>query len=107
MTAGIYLPSNPQEALGRLERAFRLACDTEAVADKITAAISAGALPQGRPEQLAAPAVEKGIISRAEAQLMLEAEAACSDAVQVDSFTPEEYMAVIPAVPHTVAGARI
>ena len=107
LTAGIYVPSDPHEALGRLEHAFRLACEAEPVAGKIKDAIQTGKLPKGRPEQLVAQAAEMGIISREEAKLTQEAEEACNDAVQVDSFTSEDYMSATPAAPRKVefAGA--
>ncbi|OGG46572.1 MAG: acyl-CoA dehydrogenase [Candidatus Handelsmanbacteria bacterium RIFCSPLOWO2_12_FULL_64_10] len=99
LTAGIYLPSDPQEALGRLERAFRLSHEAEAVVRKIQEAIQTRRLPGGRPDQLVAEALELRVISQAEAQLMQEAEAARDDAIQVDSFTPEEYASTTPAAP--------
>jgi len=102
LTAGIYVPSDHHEALGRLERAFRLSCETEAVVSKITDAIRAGKLPKERPEQLMAQAVAMGIINQDEAHLMKVAEEACEDAVQVDSFTLEEYMSATHATPRHV-----
>jgi acyl-CoA dehydrogenase len=100
LTAGIYVSPDRHEALGRLERAFTLACGAEAAAGKIREGIQAGKLPKERVQHLVAKAVELGIITRAEAQEMQEAEEARDDAVQVDSFTPEEYMAATPARPH-------
>ena len=102
LTAGIYVPSDPHEALGGLERAFRLTYETEAVARKITDAIQAGTLPKGRPEQLMTQAAAMGVISQEEAQLMKVAEEARDDAVQVDSFTFEEYMSATHATPRNV-----
>ena len=99
LTAGIYIPSHPDEALGRLERAFRLSYEAEAVVRKIKTAIQAQKLPKDRPEQLVAEALKIGVLSQEEAQLMAEAEAACNDAVQVDSFTQEEYMSTTPTTP--------
>ncbi|MBI4537252.1 MAG: acyl-CoA dehydrogenase [candidate division NC10 bacterium] len=102
LTAGIYVPSDPHEALGRLERAFTLSWEAEAVAGRIQEAIQAGKLPKERPEQLVAKAVETGILSQEEAQVMFQAEEARSDAVQVDSFTPEEYLSGTPSAPRKV-----
>jgi acyl-CoA dehydrogenase len=102
LTAGIYVPSDHHEALGRLERAFRLTYETEAVAKKITDAIQGGKLPKERPEQLMTQAAAMGIISQEEAQLLQEAEVARNDAVQVDSFTFEEYMSATHAAPRNV-----
>ena len=102
LTAGIYVPSDPHEALGRLERAFTLSCEAEAAARKITDAIHAGTLPKERPEQLTARAAAMGIINQDEAHLLQEAEVARDDAVQVDSFTVEEYMAATHVEPRHV-----
>ncbi len=99
VTAGIYVPADPEQALGRLERAFRLSYDAESVAGKIKVAIQTGKLPKARPERLVAEAAAAGIIREDEAQLMRDAEAARDDAIQVDSFTPEEYRWATPAAP--------
>ncbi|MCZ6677167.1 MAG: acyl-CoA dehydrogenase, partial [Candidatus Poribacteria bacterium] len=96
LTAGIYVPSDPNEALGRLERAFKLSYGAEGVIGKIQDAIQAQKLPKARPERLVAEALEIGVVSQAEAQLVAEAEAARNDAIQVDSFTQKEYMAGNP-----------
>jgi acyl-CoA dehydrogenase len=103
LTAGIYVPSDPREALGRLERAFRLSCEAEAVTDKIWEAMQAGQLPKGRPEQCVAKAVELGVIGTAEAQQLQEAEEARDEAVQVDSFTAAEYLSATYAAPRGTA----
>ncbi|MCZ6679736.1 MAG: DUF1974 domain-containing protein [Candidatus Poribacteria bacterium] len=99
LTAGIYIPSNPDEALGRLERAFVLSYKAEVIASKIKAAIQVRQLPKDRPEHLVAQALEIGMISQEDAKLMREAEEARDDAIQVDSFTQEEYMPAMPTTP--------
>jgi acyl-CoA dehydrogenase len=97
LTRGIYVPSDPGEALGRLERAFVLSWEAERVADRIKEAVQGGRLPRGRPEQLVAKALDLGVINPEEARRMQEAEAARDDAIQVDAFTQEEYMGTVPA----------
>jgi acyl-CoA dehydrogenase len=91
LTANIYIPAHPDEALGRLEQAFRLSFEAEAILKTIKAASQTGQLPQAKPEQLVEAAIAKGIITEADAQLLREATTARNDAVQVDSFTLEEY----------------
>lgn len=91
VTAGIYLPTDATEALGRLEHAFHLSCRSEAIIKTIKNAVQSGRLPKGKPEQLVAAALEAGVIQRQEYELMGQAEAARNDAVQVDSFTLAEY----------------
>lgn len=90
-TAGIHTSDDPQDALGRLERAFRLYFEAYDVERKIRDAVKDGALPKARPERLLGAAVEKGIITEAEAALVREAEAARADYIQVDAFSLEDY----------------
>lgn len=91
LTAGIHLPDDANEALGRLERAFLLSSQVEPVLKTIKAAIRAGKLSPQQPERLIAAALETGVISKQDIELIREAEVARNDAIQVDSFTLEEY----------------
>jgi acyl-CoA dehydrogenase len=88
---GLYVPTDPQEAVGRLERAFRLVSEAAPVIDKIRQATRAGRLPKGAPEALTSAAREAGIIEASEAALVCEAVAAREDSIQVDSFSLAEY----------------
>jgi acyl-CoA dehydrogenase len=92
LTAGIYVPDDVNEALGRLENAFRLAYEGDKVARAISKAIKAKKLPKDRPENLIDQAAEAGVITYDEASILRQSEAARNDAIQVDSFTLEEYM---------------
>ncbi|WP_421658278.1 acyl-CoA dehydrogenase [Leptothermofonsia sp. ETS-13] len=91
LTADIYIPSHPDEALGRLEQAFRLSAQTEAIFKTIRTASRTGQLPQTKPEQLVDAALAAGIITEDAAHLIRETEVARNDAIQVDAFTLEEY----------------
>ena len=91
LTEGIYIPTHPDEALGRLETAFNLSFQAEPILKKIKAASRAGQLPNGRPERLVMEALEATVITREEVELIGQAEAARNDAIQVDSFTLKEY----------------
>ncbi len=97
LTAGIYIPTERDQALGRLEYAFGLVYKSDAVFKKIRAAIKAGEMEAVAKDELVSTALEKGIISTEEAALVAEAEEARNDAIQVDSFTLEEYNAAAPA----------
>jgi acyl-CoA dehydrogenase len=88
---GLYLPTDPREAVGRLERAFRLVIEAAPVIDKIRQATQAARLPKGAPEALTSAARDAGIISATEAALVCEAAAAREDSIQVDSFSLAEY----------------
>ncbi|MDZ4701642.1 MAG: acyl-CoA dehydrogenase domain-containing protein [Rhodothermales bacterium] len=97
-TAGIYTPSDPEEALGRLDHALRLVTEGDQVARAIGKAVGAKKLPKGRPETLIQAALDAGVITADQAELMKRAEAAREDAIQVDSFTQEEYMQGVNAL---------
>lgn len=92
LTKDIYIPSSTNEALGRLERAFLLSYKGEDVLKNIKEAIRAGKLPKARPELLLEKALEAGIISDDEANLVRDAEEARLDVIQVDAFEPDEYL---------------
>jgi acyl-CoA dehydrogenase len=91
LTAGIYVPVDPNEALGRLENAFLLSSQAEPVFKTIKAASREGQLPSGKPEQLVTAAREAEIITLEEAELIRAAEIARNEAIQVDTFTLLEY----------------
>jgi acyl-CoA dehydrogenase len=91
LTAGIYCPTDPTEALERLEQAFLLSVQSEAIGKTIKAASQAGTLPVGKPDHLIQAALDAGVITPEMVELMRQADAARYDAIQVDSFTLEEY----------------
>jgi acyl-CoA dehydrogenase len=90
LTAGIYIPTDKQQALGRIESAFELVHRAEPVIQKIKTASRNGQLPPGKPNQLLELAYRHGIISEAETSLLREAESARDDAIQVDAFNVEQ-----------------
>jgi acyl-CoA dehydrogenase len=93
LTDGVYLPdpSDMDEPLSVLEHAFRLSVQSESVGRKIRDAVKSGRLPKDIPSRLVLKAVEAGVITKEEADLVAETEKARSEAVAVDSFTMEEY----------------
>ncbi len=92
LTDGLYVPADESEALGRLERAFVLCSRAEEVARTIREAVRANKLPRKKPAELLAAALEAGVIGPAEVDLVRAAEAAREDAIQVDSFTLDEFL---------------
>jgi acyl-CoA dehydrogenase len=92
LTAGIFLPSGPNEALSRIERAFRLAAEAAPVLDRLRQASREGRLPKGAAEGLADQALTAGLIDAPQAALVREAAAARQDAIQVDVFSEAEYL---------------
>jgi acyl-CoA dehydrogenase len=91
LTAGIYLPTHPDEALGRLEQAMQLTLQTEPFVKAIKAASLRGQIPQGKPEQMAEAAVAAGAIASEQGAMVKEAAIARNAAIQVDAFDLEEY----------------
>ncbi|RMH68751.1 MAG: acyl-CoA dehydrogenase [Bacteroidetes bacterium] len=91
MTEGIFVPDDVNEALGRLEHAFRLAHEADDVLRTIKDAVRTGTLRKDSPERMLEQAVAAGMVTAAEADLVRRAEAARYDAIQVDAFTLEEY----------------
>ncbi|MEM7205230.1 MAG: acyl-CoA dehydrogenase [Planctomycetota bacterium] len=94
LTAGCYMPTEQGEALRRLEHAFALCTQADGVERKIKAAVKDGKLPKGRAEQLAGDAAAANIITAAELEVLHAAEAARADALAVDSFGLQEYLAM-------------
>ncbi|MEM1042816.1 MAG: acyl-CoA dehydrogenase [Bacteroidota bacterium] len=110
LLGGMFVPADKEEALGRLEHALGLAYESEGVMQKVKKAIRRKELPRKvAPKVLVEQAVEKGIITPAEAQLLQDANAARQDAIQVDSFTLDEYkqgaVMTVPAAPTSGDGA--
>jgi len=102
LTANIYIPSHPDEPLGRLEQALRLSLQAEAILKTIKAASRIGQLPQAKPETLLDAALSAGVITQAEAQWVREAETARNDAIQVDAFSLEDYQTGTQPIPATM-----
>lgn len=92
LTSGVFVPADPEQALGRLERAFSLLAEAVPVLDRIAKASRAGQLPSGPPESLLDAALAAGLIRGEEAEKVREAAAARQDAIQVDSFPLDEYL---------------
>lgn len=89
---GLFLPQDESRGLGRLLRAFRLVSAAQPVQDKLTLLQRAKKLPRGPGEAIAQHAVDKGLISPAEATLVTQAATARLEAIEVDVFTPEQFL---------------
>jgi acyl-CoA dehydrogenase len=92
LTEGIYLPTDPGEALGRIERAFRLVTEAGPLLDRLRRQARAGALPKAPLGEQVAEARKRGLLSEREGSLLDEAAEAREEAIQVDSFTIQEYL---------------
>ncbi|WP_347356588.1 acyl-CoA dehydrogenase [Bdellovibrio sp.] len=92
LSDGIYLPTDRNEAIGRLEHAFAVVNKAEAAEKKVKKAIREGVLPKKKVHLLLDEAREKNVISQDELKLIQEADAVRYDAILVDDFSQEEYM---------------
>ncbi|MTI89137.1 MAG: acyl-CoA dehydrogenase [Balneolaceae bacterium] len=92
VTGGAFIPGDPKEALGRYEQAFDLTIEAQPVYKKLYKAKKSGNLPKAPYSELIESALEKGILTSPEADLIKKAEEARADAIQVDEFTLDEYM---------------
>lgn len=88
---GIYAPADPAEQLGRLERAFSSIKQAEGIDRKIRKAVKKKTLPKIKGPELTKQALDKGVITQEEFQLVQKAEELRWDAIQVDDFSEEEY----------------
>jgi acyl-CoA dehydrogenase len=91
LTAGIYLPTDEQQALGRLEQAFASVHQAEPIFKRIKTAIRTGQLAPAHSDQAGQAACEAGLIDQTEWAIVREAERIRNDAIQVDAFTFEDY----------------
>jgi acyl-CoA dehydrogenase len=99
MTEGIYVPSDPTEAVGRYENALNLITEANPVYKKLYVAIKKRELPKDSFTNLLKPALDKNIITKDEAEMVRKAEEARTDAIQVDDFSVDEYMDATPTSP--------
>jgi len=92
LTEGIYVPESPERPLGRMDRAMLASVKAEGIFSMLKKAVKSGELPRGGLEDQLKAAMEKGMMSAEQAELVRHAEELRDDAVQVDSFTLEEYL---------------
>ena len=107
LTPIVFKSADPTHALGRFDATMELCYQAEGVVSKVKAAIKRRELPRQHPATLIPAALEAGVITPDEAQLLQRAEEARNDAIQVDSFDNEDYFktAVDPdAVASTTSG---
>lgn len=87
LTSDLFLGIDEEnQALPVLERAFRLVMETAPLRDKLRRAVRKGELPKLPLSELAPTAAAAGVLTDDEADKLAEAEAARSEAIQVDAF---------------------
>ena len=83
--------SSKVEAMTRLEKAFLASYESRQILAKIKKAIKAGKLPRNKPERSIDVALAKKVITKQQAELLVEVEKLRSDAVAVDYFDLDSY----------------
>ena len=93
LTGDIFMPGKEQAGLGRLEDAYEKAMAARDVERKLREAMKSGLVPAPgkNGDGALSAAVEKGVLTAAEAQLVKAAQTARLDVIQVDSFDAETF----------------
>jgi acyl-CoA dehydrogenase len=91
LTAGIYLPPEHEPGLGHLEAALRQAVLALKVEAKLRHAVAEGRLDRAPGNELAARALEAGILTEAEVAQLETAGEARDEAIRVDAFDAKEF----------------
>ncbi len=92
LTQGVYLPDDRNQQIARLEYAFKMILQSEKAERKVRSAIRKKQLPKNKIRFVIDEALEKKIISQKEYNELKECANIRLDAIQVDSFTEEEYL---------------
>ena len=93
LTENIYVPKDAEQAVGRYENAMNLIFAGGPAYKALYVAMKKRELPKKPVLDVLDEAVQKNIISAEQANLIKKAEEAREDAIQVDDFTQEEYLA--------------
>lgn len=92
LTAGIYIPKDTSQGMGRLEHALKAVKQEEAIDKKIRAAVANRTLAKKKGPAILDDAVAKGVITKDEQKMYLDAEKLRYDAILVDDYSQEEYV---------------
>lgn len=91
LTEGIYIPSQPQETMARLELAFDLMARAQGPLTVIRKAVRRKELPKGPIAQILDLAVEKRVITKEDAMLIRDSEQERIECLKVDEFDLADY----------------
>ncbi len=89
LTAGVYVPNDENETMGRIEAALRKVIAAEPLEKILNDAIKKGRVPGYDLEQQIEHALKAGVIDRAQVDILRAAHAARRAVIQVDDFAPE------------------
>ncbi len=100
ITDGLYLSKDPTDAVGRYEYTMELIHNADDIYRTLHRAVRKKELPKTKVIDMLEEAVSMNIITKEEAEKVKLAEIARNDAIQVDDFGLEEYMAETVRYPH-------
>jgi acyl-CoA dehydrogenase len=86
LTAGVFIPSHPDEPVAQLEQALRAAIRVEPVYGRIYAAARQQRIAGHAPDELAMRAREAGVITQEELEAIAQAKALRRAVIRVDDF---------------------
>ena len=91
LTANIFIPDADGEIIARLERALALSPRVQALEKRLHSVIRAGDLKIAPGEDLYQVALDRGLLSTEEKQLLDEAAPLIRAVIDVDDFAPDEF----------------
>lgn len=91
LTTDVFIPREDAPGLGALNHTYEEFIKTQAIRQKINAAVKAGDLSKDIPSNMAHEAHRIGLLSEEEYVAFNSAEHARDDIIQVDYFTPKVY----------------
>ncbi len=89
LTAGIFVSRAPDDITGRIEHAFEMVPNAESIEARIKAAIKSGAIKVTDEHSARAEALNAGIVSAEDMQLLEAWDRAVRAAIDVNDFAPE------------------
>ncbi len=90
LTAGIYIDQRPDDSSGRIEVAFKVVLQAAPIEIKLREARRQGKLTEQDWPLMVREALQKGLITEKESDIIQAAEVARSKAIAVDDFMPEQ-----------------
>lgn len=99
LCCGLFLSADPEDPVARLENAFLACSAADEILQRIRDAVKARTLPKGKPLSLLDAALDAGVITSEEVAQINHAEELRNDAIQVDSFDEDEYLATAVSPP--------
>lgn len=91
-TEGVFVPKNTTEQLGKLEETFKVVKRAEAIEKRMRKAVREKVLPKAKGKALIESALAKALITKEEYNDLIRADDLRTEAIQVDSFTQEEFI---------------